>query len=474
MPKRDILKKLLAFSLALTIILSSVAVCFADGMVGMFDSGINFSCKAFYMENLDSGTVVIDEHSKEKLFPASVTKVMTALLVAEAIERGDLTLDTEITAVYADFNDMAADGSTAAISRGETMTIEQLIFCTMVSSANEACNILARAVSEDIPSFVALMNQRARELGCKNTSYMNTHGLHNESHYTCAYDVSLIFKEAIKHEILRTAMHTESYTFSTNKRESYTVRTTDYLLDDSRSTITDGYKYEYEYLLGGKTGFTTPAGACLVSYAQRDGKTYMCVALGGTRESKYDTNYAMKDTKEAYIWAFANLSERSLVDPTLKVAEIPVSLSFDSEYVFAVPSGEITALMPNDFDISMLLPPNGSAKVNLPTSLTAPIEKGQVIGSMDIVFGGETIGTVDLVADRGVEKSMTLGIVDTLEKFIGTWWFWAIIGGLAGLLVIYILITLIINTRRRRSHKRNSTAYRRNSNPKYTRGRRYK
>ncbi len=467
MPLKDVFKKFVSSVSAAAVLFSCCFnFVFADGLTGLFDPGFNYSCKAFYMENIDTSTVVVDLNSKQRLYPASVTKLTTALLAVEAIERGDISLDDEVTAIYDDFNDMVPDGSTAAISRGETLTVEQLLYCMMVASANEACNILSRYISGSTAAFVGEMNRRVTELGCIDTNYINPHGLHSESHYSCAYDVAIIFKEAIKHEFLRTLMSTKEYTFSTNLRESYTVRTGNYLLDDSRCTIQDGYTYEYEYLLGGKTGNTSAAGACLASYAEKDGKTYVCVALGGERESKYTTNYAMKDTRESYIWAFSSLSERAIVDTSQKVAEVPVSLSFDSEFVSVLPAQEITALIPNDYDVSLF-----AYKFNLPDNLVAPISKGDVIGSMDVVFDGEVLGSVDLIADRDIERSVTLDIVDKFEKFVGTWWFWAIIGILAALLIIYIVIAIIVNTRRHRTRRRNSTSYRRGVS---RRGRRFK
>lgn len=472
MPFRHFSRKILSLILVVTTCLSfCLPFVGAEGYVDMFDTGIDFHCQSFYMVNLDTDTTVVDINSRAERSPASVTKLTTALLAAEAIERGDITLKTEITAEYDDFNDMVSDGSTAGIERGETVTVEQLIYCMLVGSANEAANILARCVSGSISDFVTLMNTRTKELGCVCSHYVNPHGLTDKTtgqyNISCAYDISLILREVIKYDYLCKAMSTSTYLLNTNKHSDHKVTSGNYLLDETRSPIQDNYQYRYEFLKGGKTGYTSVAGACLASYAEKDGMTYLCVALGGERESKYTTNYALKNTKEAYLWAFDSLSIRPIVDPTKKVAEIPVNLSFDAEFVSLVPAQEITALIPNDYDIA-----NFYTKYDPPASLTAPVTKGQVVCSMDITFNDGLVGTVDLVADKDIEKSATLGVVDKFESILHTWWFWAIIGILAALLILYVILLININIRRHRSRKRNSSSYRRGK--KATRGRRFR
>ena len=467
-PPKKIFAALFAALIVISFCLS--AVC-ADVPVNIFDSGINFNCDEFYMVNVDTDTVVIDRNSKTARSPASVTKLTTALLAAEAIERGDITFKTEITAEYDDFNDMVSDGSTAGISKGETINVEQLIYCMLVGSANEAANILARCVSGSIEQFVAQMNERTKELGCVNSHYINPHGLTDKNtgiyNTSCAYDIALIMRELIKYDYVTQAMRTPSYTLNTNKHTNHVVRTTNYLLDESRSPIKDGKTYEYEYLLGGKTGYTEAAGACFASYAQKDGMTYICVALGGLRESKYDTNYAMQDTRSAYIWAFDSLAVRSLVDTTFKESEVKVTLSFDAEYVSLLPASDIKALIPSDFDTTRF-----QKSYDIPESIEAPVTKGQKVGTMSLIFAGTTLGTVDLIADKDIQKSATLGVVDKVEGLFSEWWFWAIVGGAAALIILYIAVAVIVNLRRRRSKKRNMTSYRRKA--KRVKGRRYK
>ncbi len=471
MPFRHFSRKILSLFLVLTLSLSFFAPVSAEGYVSMFDSGIDFHCQSFYMENVTTGTTVVDIGSRLERSPASVTKLTTALLTAEAIERGEISLKTKITAEYSDFNDMVSDGSTAGIERGEIISVEQLIYCMLVGSANEAANILGRCVAGSLSDFIVQMNTRTKELGCISSHYINPHGLTDKEtglyNVSCAYDISLILKEVMKYDYLCDAMSSTTYTLTTNRHTDHKVTSGNYLLDETRSPIRDGYRYRYEFLKGGKTGYTSVAGACLASFAEKDGVTYLCVALGGERESKYTTNYAFKNTKEAYEWAFDSLSVRPIVDPTKKIAEVPVNLSFDSEYVSLVPAKEITALIPNDYDIA-----NFRTVFDAPASLAAPITKGQVICTMDVTFNGGIVGTVDLVADKDIAKSATLGIMDKFESIFRAWWFWAIVGVLAALLILYIVLLIRVNIRRNRSRRRNSSAYRRGK--KAARGRRFR
>ena len=158
-----------------------------------------------------NGRMLYGKAEKEKAYPASITKVMTALLVLEAVDRGDLSVSQPITASYEAANSIDEDSSTAGIEEGEVLTVEQLLYCLLVVSANEAANILAEAVSGSVTDFVALMNQRAAELGCEGTHFANTNGLPDPDHYTTAWDIYLIAREAMKHDLFMTICGSKSY-----------------------------------------------------------------------------------------------------------------------------------------------------------------------------------------------------------------------------------------------------------------------
>ncbi|MEG1593462.1 MAG: serine hydrolase, partial [Oscillibacter sp.] len=156
--------------------------------------------KGALLVDLNTGLPVYAKGEHQELYPASLTKIMTALLVLEAVDSGKLALDQMVTASASALEGLAADGSSAGIKVGETMSVENLLYCMLIVSANEACDILAEAVSGSVDAFVTAMNAKAKALGCENTHFVNPNGLHDSRHYTSAWDLYLITKAAMEHE----------------------------------------------------------------------------------------------------------------------------------------------------------------------------------------------------------------------------------------------------------------------------------
>ena len=180
----------------------------------------------------DHGEVLYDYNGYERMYPASITKIMTSLLVLEAIDRGELTLDTQITA-SAEAVRIPPGSSTAGIKAGEILTVEQLLYCDLVPSANEACNILSEAVAGSTEAFVARMNEKAAEMGMTGTHFANPHGYHDDNHYTTAYDIYLMAKAAMEYEVFRTIVGTAVYTLpATNLSKERTFYNTNGLLSN--------------------------------------------------------------------------------------------------------------------------------------------------------------------------------------------------------------------------------------------------
>ncbi len=198
--------------------------------------------KAAILVDADSGTVLYDKNIHEELPMASITKVMSALLVLEAVDRGQLRMDQGITATESAMKGMVEDGSTADIKVGETLTVEQLLYCMLVISANETCNILGEAVAGSVDAFVEQMNQRAQQLGCVNTHFANTTGLTQSGHYSSAWDIYLITREAMKHDEFMTIVNTKAYTVpATNMTDTEReLHSTNALISNWRMT---GYLY---------------------------------------------------------------------------------------------------------------------------------------------------------------------------------------------------------------------------------------
>ena len=185
----------------LLVLAASLALTSASAAEG--DGGVTppeLHCEAMLLVDANTGKAVYEKNAQERMYPASLTKIMTALLTLEAVDGGQLTMDQQITATESALEGLAADGSTAGIRAGEVLTVEQLLECMLIVSANEACNILAEQVSGSVDAFVDAMNEKAAALGCENTHFVNTTGLHDSQHYTSAWDLYLITAEALKHD----------------------------------------------------------------------------------------------------------------------------------------------------------------------------------------------------------------------------------------------------------------------------------
>jgi len=265
------------FSLLLTLSLLTGLLCpFASALEYEGVEPITIDSTASLLVNLETDQVLHEENADEIRYPASITKIMTALLTLEAIGRGELTMDTMVTVSPAALMDITDDSSTANIVAGEQISIHDLLYCLMLASANEAANILAMAVAGDIATFVEQMNQRAQELGMENTHFVNPHGLHNSEHYSTAKDIYKMTKEAMTHAPFREIVSTGQYTTAaTNLSEARTLYNTNGLLARYKFA-----GYLYSGTIGVKTGSTAEAGYCLVAAAKKNGITLVSVVLG--------------------------------------------------------------------------------------------------------------------------------------------------------------------------------------------------
>ena len=397
----------------------------------------------------DNNEILYSYNANKKMYPASVTKIMTSLVVLDAVEKGQVSLDTEITASSKAVV-LPLGSSTAGIKAGEVLTIEQLLYCDLVPSANEACNILAEAIAGDEESFAELMNAKAAELGCVNTHFTNPHGLHDEDHYTTAYDIYLMAKAAMEYELFRTIVSTAVYELApTNKSDARTLYSTNGFLSN---WYVRGYKYEKA--IGIKTGYTDEAGRCLASAAvDEQGRTFYCVVLG-TQDAKDEEGnkirYSFKESRRLLEWAFANFERITLLDENTRnvIREVPVTLS-ETDYVLALPVGSIEATMPIDYSIE-----DAEFIIDLPESVEAPVTAGTKLGTVSIVYNGVNYGTLDLVASDDVERSDYLYYKAQAIMYWGYWWVKALV--ILALIFIILVILLIVVSIHRGSRRRYS------------------
>ena len=395
MKKRRLFSLFLSFALLLPLFSLTSADAYED-----FD----LDAKAGLLIEADTGEILYEKNAHQENFPASLTKVMVALLVFEAIDEGKIALTDSVTATESAFEGLSSDGSTANIVPGETMTVEQLLNCMLIVSANEACNILGETLYGSVDAFVARMNERATELGCEHTHFANATGLHNSQHYTTAWDLYLITREAMKHDKFMEICNSKSYTVpATNMTDKpRELHSTNFLISNWRAR-----GYVYRDAQGIKTGSTEEAGHCLVSSAVRGDRQLVSVVLGAEKitlaDGKSTLTKSFSETIRLFDYGFDCFSRREVVSTDELVREVPVALSSEANYVVAHPAESITRMLPTELDLSEL-----TRDITLPDSVDAPIAAGDELGEMTVSYNGTVYGTVKLLALSDVSASWLL------------------------------------------------------------------
>ena len=402
----------------------------------------------------DTGEVLFEYNAHERRYPASVTKIMTSLVILDAIDAGKLSLDTQVT-VSQEARDLAYDASKADLQVGEILTVEQLLYLDLVPSACDACNALAEAVTgltgtDAYAAFADLMNAKAEALGMTGSHFTNPHGLHEADHYSTAYDIYLMAREAMNNELFRRIVKTTTYTVpETNMRPAQTYHTTNSLLDNWYTM-----DYKYSKAIGIKTGSTEEGGRCLASAAiDEKGRTFYCVVLGCDWVTDPNTGEQdrqnFSETIRLLEWAFGNFRHTTLLDENADdiLREIPVTMSEDTDHVIAEPVGSIEADMPVDYD-----PKQAELVFHLPEEpLEAPVTKGQKVGSVELFYQGVSYGTLEMVAADDVARSEMLSRLTTLQSYWEQWWVKAaLFGGIALILLLIIVICVARSKRKRR------------------------
>ena len=356
--------------------------------------------------------VLYEKNANERMYPASITKVMTALLVLEAVDAGQLSLDQVITASNTYQSDLSPNGSSQNIRPGEQMSVRDLLYCLLVASANEAANILAEAVDGSVSAFVEHMNRRALELGCSETSFSNAHGLHDDNHYTTAHDIYLFARQAMTNDTFRDIVSTQYY------RVPATNLSGERLFYSTNALLVTWYYHEsyiYDRAIGIKTGTTDEGGHCLLSAAE-DGERYLiCVVLNAQQVAKEDgstDHRQFSESRRLLQWGFSNFQRQAIVDTETPVDQVEVTLS-EVDHVLVRPGQQLERTLPVDLD-----PEEIQQQIHLDSrSIQAPVQAGQVLGRLTLSYQGEVLGEVDLVAVEDVERSELLYRIHCVQDF---------------------------------------------------------
>ena len=389
--------------------------------------------------DLNSEHILYEKNMYERVAPASLTKIMTILITVEAVENGECSLTDMVTAQADCRTGMEEDSSTADLFPGDTLSLEDLLYCAMLASANEACNIIATYLSGSIAAFVDRMNERAAKLGCRDTHFANPNGLTNADHYSTAYDFSLITREAMRHELFMTVVNTLSHDIpETSMAQARTLNSTNALIcADSMY----GSQYLYEGASGVKTGYTRAAGYCLISTATRNDVGILCIVMGSTGPFNSDReDYGnFEDTIRLYNWAFDNFVYHTVLTPSDGIQKVTIDLASGDGVAILRPQRDVTLLLPKDFDSTSMTVTNVRIQED---KLVAPITAGTVLGSADICINGEYYETIDLITNLNIEVSRNELLRRQFRNVTSSIWFKLGVGLFALIIVCYLFLVV--------------------------------
>ena len=403
--------------------LSAITPAFAD-----YDPGFDVDAEAVYFINLDTGKVIYEKDADKKVYPASTTKIMTALLALENIP--DLDTPQIELKLYIQNALSGTGASLAGILRGETFTPRELLYAALLPSGNEAAMMLGDYVGDgSLDYFAEMMNEKAAELGAVNTHFVNASGMHDDDHYTTAYDMYLITMAALENETFREIVSTNYYYAGEDQNGNpLHWNTTNFL-------ISPGSTYYYPYATGVKTGTTDEAGRCLVSTAEKDGYHYLMVMMGApqydSNGEKLEENMVFKQTIELYDWAFSSFSNKTLIEKDVGVGEVPLKLARGGKDYLLIKSGEVfTDLLPNEIEASSI-----TMELDLPAVVNAPIKEGDQVGAIRLMLASEEIGSVPAVAAEDVDASLIATLIDQFKRLFRSF--------LAKFIVVFVILSII-------------------------------
>lgn len=406
-----------------------IFVLFSNIIVQAVAFNIDFdtTSESISLINLDLNTVVYEKNPNQRRGPASVTKIMTYIVAVENVP--DLK-GTVVNVKDETLDSLLGTGSSlSGLRAGDRLTVYELLHCLMIPSGNDAALVLADYVgSGDISNFVSLMNQKAEELGCANTHFMNPHGLPEYNHYTTSNDMANIVKYAMT---LPYFSEITNQVVSTIIGEDRPLVTTNRLIDKVR-----GGDYYYKYAKGIKTGHADETtGYCLVSTAANDGYTYLCVALGAPNDGGAEI-----DSKNLYRWAFNSLEIKQIMNSETPIGEVKVKYAWNKDSMMLTTQGSLSTILPVSVSSSSI-----EVITDIPDSVNAPISAGQKIGTATLRYANQDLETVDLLASEDIPINYFIFFIDIINALATSKWFIISIVIVLVLLVVYILLATRYN-----------------------------
>ncbi len=386
------------------------------------------STDALFMD-MNTGRVMYEKNADEKIYPASTVKIMTAILAIENCNLEDKATASETALVS------VPEGVTVMdIMKGETLTVRQLLYGTMLASAADASNVLAETVSGTIDEFVQLMNKKAAELGMKNTNFSNTHGEHDDRTYTTVRDMALLTKYAMENADFREIVNTDQYTVQPTEKykEVRNLVNTNYMV----SRVKRG-DYYYPNAIGVKAGYTSEARSCLVEVAKSKNMELLALTFGSETVDGKAQGYI--DCRNFFKTAFENYKSKIIVAKGTLLDQTPIKNAKRANQVLLEAEKNLYYIYPADAEE---VQPTVEIRIN--KNVKAPVNKGDILGECEYFFDGDSAGTVNLVADKDYKFDPISFIGDGFVGFITSPIF-------VGLVIAAFVAVLYIRGRRRKN-----------------------
>ncbi len=399
--------------------------------------------KAGMLVSMDTGDVLYEKNADEKLYPASITKLMTALVMVENIPDLENTLIPYTSSAN---NLILGTGSVVLnLKVGEEINARDALAALLIPSCGDVAYAIAEYVGGTVEGFVEMMNKKAEELKLSNTHFTNPVGLHDDELYTTARDIYKIASVAFENKDIKEMISKTRHTVAaTNMSGERTIVTSNLIINMNSNVY-------YKYAIGGKTGFTDEAGRCLVCIGSYGGYNYMSIVMGVENSAGVSNQFI--DTANMFRWAFNNFEYKTVFDETTPVAEAKVTLSSDADFFTVCFENGLKALLPVDADSSTL---DCDIHLDMET-FEAPIAKGQKVGTADIYYANEKIGTLNLVSAQEVEVSGIRRFFKTISDFFTSdgvrTVLLAVVGIIALTIVILIIWILALNLGKKKGRK---------------------
>lgn len=437
------MKKLLSILFIISILIGAVFCVPAGASYDEVMESMTLYSDCLLLVSSDNNEVIFAKNEGKQTSPASLTKVITAIVVIENCDN----LNQLVTVTESAIRELDGTGSSlGGLQVGEQVSVYDLLCNLLLQSANEAATVLADFISGgDRAKFVGMMNEVAERLECKNSHFMNPHGLDDDNQYVTAEDMAKFVKHAMSLPDFKEIFGKVTYTLkATNLQEERAIRNTNGLMN---SAVKD---YYCKYVKGGKTGSTSIAGRCVVAVASNDGYNYIGVALNSTMSDVdgdgVNENGSFLDCKTMFEWAFENIELVAISDTTRIVGQVPVKYAKTTDFLTLSPAETVYSLVPSGTDSGSLLvePIDGT----MPEFVKAPVKKGEKICRAKVLYAGKVIKEIDLVASMDVDMGV-FSFLGTLAKNLVSSWIFRI----AAILIVLALIIIIFRRRKKNKEK---------------------